>query len=1016
MLKRITAKIILFTLLSGLVSYSLKGENYRDTNSVYIISSFSYSNEWGQILAKKIKKDLESSLNLNNITIIYSGVDKADTPEQAMELLNPEIWKDSNPELLIVIGYEAWMTLRSFDDTLLKKTPVIICGIERQEFPDYKYYLNNKNISASYMVSTDSLLSGYNAAAVPVKDYSENTIAEISRLLPQVRNIVYISEQSYTDHIYIERFEEIINSKYPSLYFGVIKTPFVTEEFLNSLRLKIDANNTALIINNFNIRENPDKSPWDTDVLEAPVFLLRYKDLDNTHSIVGGVFEPVNIYASKVVSAAGNILAGKKPEQEREVRGESPNFVNKAAAMKFNIKLKDLQGLFLVNESGSDTRKLVITAAGIILIALMFIFTVITAIRVLGKRRRILKETREYSDTVKNYGAVYTNIPVGIAAFNEDGTFCEGNAEFMRIIRIIIPDFRHTNKFNLFISGLITDDIREAADKSGIAEKTISVENNNSEFVARLIFTPCDTRNGKSIIICIFDITQTLLERKKRDYINTIFDKALGESRLGVAELDIAKKRYEATDGWYKGLNISRNTSFRECFDNLEHNDKEKIIDFIENAVKEGEVQKKMTAEIKILQNDSAYHWAKIMLRIKERDIEKNRIICSAILIDIDSHKQKEENLKEIYTRIIQSNMTKNSFLSNMSNDIRMPLNAIVGFSELIIESTDAAEQKELVKYLNENNEKFLKLISDIVDISKIESGTMKSAMGDVDINKMMKELIKTAEPHIDARKIKIVFNPKEHCIVYSDKDRLQQVVANFLSNAVKFTKEGYIELGYRLLSKKIQLYVKDTGCGVEPDKRKHLFDRFSKNNNDYTSCGIGLSIASSIIKFLKGEIGFESEIGKGSTFWCTIPSEYVGTDTQIGLTGKLESATMHMGGNLKTILVAEDNENNFQLLNFILKGKFKIIHAINGEKAVELFREHNPDIILMDIKMPVMDGYQAAAVIRQISAEVPIIAVTAYAFSNDKEKILDSSFNRFISKPVREKELMETINGIFNK
>ncbi|MEF9931259.1 MAG: response regulator [Bacteroidales bacterium] len=138
--------------------------------------------------------------------------------------------------------------------------------------------------------------------------------------------------------------------------------------------------------------------------------------------------------------------------------------------------------------------------------------------------------------------------------------------------------------------------------------------------------------------------------------------------------------------------------------------------------------------------------------------------------------------------------------------------------------------------------------------------------------------------------------------------------------------------------------------------------------------------------------------------------------DSEIGLTGKLENATRYVGSNLKTILIAEDNENNFQLLNFLLKGKFKIVHAVNGEKAVELYKTCAPDIILMDIKMPVMDGYQATAAIREISKDIPIIAVTAYAFNKDKEKILDSSFTAFIAKPVRENELIESINSVLNK
>lgn len=1011
MWKSISVRIILFTLI-GLISYNLKGRSISDTSGVYIISSFGPANEWGQVLAKKIKKEIGSALRSDRVEIIYSGVDKAADTVQAREMLRPGIWEENVPSLVITIGYEAWMTLRSFDDPVLKATPAVVCGIEKTELGDWNYFLLNKNVPDSGLVTADSLLSGYNAVAVTLRDYTGNTLREITRLLPQVRNIVYISEQSYSDSRYAQRIENIIEKEYPALHFSTLRTGSVTEEFLNSLKQRLDESNTALILNNYNTPENPSDNPWATDVLETPVFLLKYKDVRNTHNMVGGIFEPVDLYAGKVVAAAKHILSGNKPPVIQEGRAAPVNIINKAAALRFDVKLKELTEAVLVNEPESRDLQRIIGIAVYILIPALFILCVIVVIRVVSKRKRTVRETEEYSETVKKYNAVYANLPIGIASFHPDGKFCEGNAEFMKIIRVLIPDFRLSNHFNLFTTHLADDKIIRLIEKKEIAEKEIARDINGSPFTARLIFTVLTQPD--SILVTIFDTTQTTLEREKRDNINSIFDKAIGESKLGVAELNLSTGICVATDGWYKGLNAQKEATVKECFSNLVAEDNEKILCFIQQALQDE--ADKVTEDVRILNADSNFHWLKIILTVKERDPENNNIICSAILVDIDARKQKEEQLKETYTRIINANRVKNSFLSSMSNEIRTPLNAIVGFSELIIESTDTAEQRELVKYLNENNEKFLKLISDIVDMSKIESGAMKCTMSDVDINELLNEIVKTSMQQADPQKVNIIFAPTENCIVYSDRERLQQVVSTFMSNAVKFTGQGTIEIGYRLLSKKIQLYVKDTGCGVDPEKREYLFNHLNRNSNEYRGWGMGLAVASSIIKLLKGEIGFESEIGKGSTFWCTIPSEYIGTDTQMGLTGKLESATIHIGSNLRTMLIAEDNENNFQLLNFILKGKFKIIHAINGEKAVELFKAHHPDIILMDIKMPVMDGYQATAAIRKLSPDVPIIAVTAYAFSNDKEKILDSSFNGFIAKPVREKELMDTINDIFNK
>ncbi|MEG1510571.1 MAG: response regulator [Bacteroidales bacterium] len=1017
MLRKIEIKTILLLAIVLLCTNSstLNGQILQNNNTIQIVSSSGYDNEWGQILAKKIKRGLQTSINGTKVNIIYSGVEKANSILQAREMVSDSIWKQATPKLMVIIGYEALMTIKSYDDPLLKSIPIIVCGVEKNICANYDYYLKNNNVPTNLLLNIDSVLKGYNAIAITTTDNSAQTVKLISLTFPNVQNIIYLSELTYSDFIYTKRIDSIIGTEYPSINFSTIKAIEVNNAYINSIENKIDKHNTAIILNNYNTSDNIGKvNPLPLNNFNSPVFTLKYKYINsNTNAIVGGIFEPIKDYASAVTSTAIKLLNGTNINTNKTDIKQTC-IINKTAATNFKLKTDKASNITFVNFPSSKIGIYFLAAILIIALLVLLIVFLILIIRLIRKRKRLKLELEKISKSLQKDNLIYKNIPIGIATFNNDGLLNEGNVEFMKMINIIIPDFKHSNEFNIFNSGLVTSTIISKIANGEISERNVVIESNNTKINSRIIFTPIILKKENSILVIIYDTTQINKERQTRDSINTVFNKAITESRLGVAEIDLISGTCVATDGWYKALGVLKESSIEKCLINIVKEDKDNIFKFIEKAICNNST--KTVEDIRIMNSDSTIRWVKIILKIKECNIEDKNIICSAVLIDIDARKQREEQLKGTYFKIIKANSVKNSFISNMSHEVRTPLNAIIGFSELLIESQDIDEQKELLKYLEENNDKFLKLITEIIDVSKIESGSVKCTLSEIDLNEVFSEIANGAAKNVNKDEVKIIFTPKENGIVYSDKERLQQVLEIFMSNALKYTKKGHIELGYKLLQKKVQLYVSDTGCGIAEDKRDKLFNRFSKLNKEYIGLGLGLPIAHSIVKLLSGDIGFETEINKGSTFWCTIPSEYLGMDSEIGLTGKLENATRYVGSNLKTILIAEDNENNFQLLNFLLKGKFKIVHAVNGEKAVELYKTCAPDIILMDIKMPVMDGYQATAAIREISKDIPIIAVTAYAFNKDKEKILDSSFTAFIAKPVRENELIESINSVLNK
>lgn len=377
--------------------------------------------------------------------------------------------------------------------------------------------------------------------------------------------------------------------------------------------------------------------------------------------------------------------------------------------------------------------------------------------------------------------------------------------------------------------------------------------------------------------------------------------------------------------------------------------------------------------------------------------------------------KQREKELVEAKKNAEESNRLKSAFLANMSHEIRTPLNAIVGFSEVLMETDDPEEKKTCINIINSNNSLLLQLVGDILDLSKIEANTIDFKDEEFDLNTLFEEQrasfamkVAKAEKPID-----IVFEKSyDNVFINSDRDRINQVLTKFLANALKFTDYGSITMGYEKIGDGLRCYVKDTGCGIPSDKLDEVFERFVKLDTFKAGTGLGLSICKTIISKLGGTIGVDSVLGKGSTFWFTLPSAIVtqkANDNSLEKKGQAGSdnpvvvPSTEKEPHTAVLLVAEDNEDNYLLYEVSLKNKYKLIRAKNGVEAINLFEKWHNSIsaVLMDIKMPLMDGYQAAELIRKEDNAVPIIAITAYVYENEKQNIKKHVFNDYIVKPI---------------
>ncbi len=400
---------------------------------------------------------------------------------------------------------------------------------------------------------------------------------------------------------------------------------------------------------------------------------------------------------------------------------------------------------------------------------------------------------------------------------------------------------------------------------------------------------------------------------------------------------------------------------------------------------------------------------------------EKGKVIkYSGLLRDITDLIMTQQSLKEEKEKAMQADKLKSAFLANMSHEIRTPLNAIVGFSELLQTSDDPQEKEIFMQIINTNNNLLLRLINDILDLSKIESGIIEIRRTEFDLVTFFEELSSSLQQKMNNPKIQFISEkpPYTRCIVYLDRNRLSQIFTNFTTNAIKYTPKGEIKIGYTYEKNGIRIYVKDTGIGIPIDKQNRIFQRFEKLDNFAQGTGLGLSICKAIIDASKGKIGFISEEGSGSTFWAWIPcNPKIENSTQQNVlavshnTPNQQSiiSTRPKEKQKYSILVAEDNDSNYLLIKTILKNH-QLTRATNGIEVIELTFRSTYDAILMDINMPQKNGLESTQIIRENDKDTPIIIISANAFEADKVNAYASGCNDFIVKPFKKETLLNTL------
>ena len=385
--------------------------------------------------------------------------------------------------------------------------------------------------------------------------------------------------------------------------------------------------------------------------------------------------------------------------------------------------------------------------------------------------------------------------------------------------------------------------------------------------------------------------------------------------------------------------------------------------------------------------------------------------------LEIANKKLKEYEEKALKAE--KASQMKSLFLANMSHEIRTPLNAIEGFSRVIAETDSEEDRMKYYQIIESNNQRLTNLINDILDLSRVESGevVIRKSMTDLDeLCQSLQMMFKFRIPE----DLKFEWKkPMMSARMNTDANRLTQVFSNLISNALKHTTKGCITYGYRLIqeSEKIEFFVKDTGSGITPEFMPHIFDIYaSKDAEQQKGFGLGLALCKIIVEKMGGEIHAESVEGQGATFTFTLPFEgnVGGVNMQQTTTTSTNVRTIRVSerptNTMKTILVAEDEDSNFDLVKAVLQKRYRLLRAHNGIEAVNLNEDEHPDLILMDIRMPEMNGLDATRIIKEVSHKTPVIALSAYAFEDNIREAKLAGFDEFMAKPFRVENLIEMV------
>ncbi|NDW12847.1 response regulator [Bacteroides sp. 214] len=666
---------------------------------------------------------------------------------------------------------------------------------------------------------------------------------------------------------------------------------------------------------------------------------------------------------------------------------------------------------------------------------LLLIVSVIAILLEMQKRKRLQellkKRAKRNQFSSQLFDAVFQNVNAYLFLIDRDLAIVKSNSiDSQNAQRITLNDLlrcsvnsqdkEKCNCGNCILSRRVTLALLEQKEFSLTENIILNLPNSTLQFDALITGSYIDIDNERFIVITLINLAETNGGKESKVLAETL-QVATTISSIGVASINLSTGKEFATPLFYKNLFVGDKESVNvllQKLPNVESEDKKALLACIE-SVRKGDMNRIESRDVQIVISEEKSTWVRFICQKRESTEEKQPELI-VLVIDVNQEKNNELFLKEEKEKAEDADRSKSAFLADMSHEIRTPLNAIVGFSELLAAATSGEEKGEYLGIIKNSSDMLLQLINDILDMSKIEAGVIEFNYGNVNVNSLIDDLSNTFRLRLARNKPNVKYVSElglPALVLNTDKNRLGQVLSNFVSNAIKFTEKGSITLGYKVREDGIYFYVKDTGMGMDEEARKKLFGRFNRFHKTMKGNGLGLAISKTIIERLNGTIGADSVQGEGSTFWFVLPLDAMVDVQTVARTlqvEKKESTGSEIVNNKKPLILIAEYSDECRRFEAVLAEDYQVIWAQTGEEAVTKFLVEQPELTLLNLVLPDVNGFQVMEAIAQMSAGSPIIAIGEK--EEEKEPALQSGFVDFILKPISGDTLIDKVASYIKK